>query len=668
MKLKAFRIFAYFSIFSLFAGCSNIFDSKAENAAQADSSNGELKISISSPARYISSYSFDLSKEGWSWSLTYREDASEGKSIYTPPPSGTNTPSLSYSNGTLTATNIPAGTYTITIEGTLSDSGTSCKVTGSKSGVKIEQGGSTKENIFVGLAKTSDGSGGLSLTLESADASNYFSNISNAEAKLTSRSKGKVYSNLDENPVISWNTDNGYVLSADEIPSGWYSLSFTLDGYSFILSDTEIEIADGLTTSGTISVTATATASKAYYATNSESDGNGLSVSSRANLTTLLDSLPSAQSVSIFVDGDPEIDLYALSKLESKLADNQNENQTVIIYNASNSESMKVKVTSEYDAEYNKTYKGTVESISNALTLKGSTVDKTDYKTVDVGQIDTSNASFTITLVDGAAINLTNTNANTYLTNTLGINAMVSTGSTTTLEDNLSAYYKMPFVTFSTSSVPNKMFDVTEGYGVSYTENDGSYAYYITYVAMKTGSEINETLTSITEKYSGDTLTFTAYTDILTAAELEAKTTATLSADDSITPCYAWLDSDNSTVYYYAAGYTDSEETHLILLNADSSYMFKNCVFTEIDMSGFSSKSVKTMSWMFYGCSSLATIYAASNADWSSVGSSTLMFYKCANLVGGNGTKYDSTNVDAAYARIDTTDNPGYFTAKSSSN
>ena len=41
------------------------------------------------------------------------------------------------------------------------------------------------------------------------------------------------------------------------------------------------------------------------------------------------------------------------------------------------------------------------------------------------------------------------------------------------------------------------------------------------------------------------------------------------------------------------------------------------------------------------------------------------MFNNCTSLVGGQGTKYDSTKVDKTYARIDGgTSNPGYFTSK----
>lgn len=92
--------------------------------------------------------------------------------------------------------------------------------------------------------------------------------------------------------------------------------------------------------------------------------------------------------------------------------------------------------------------------------------------------------------------------------------------------------------------------------------------------------------------------------------------------------------------------------------------MFEECSFAEIDMSGFSAKNVTNMSYMFNDCDSLTTIYTAADADWSSVNSSERIFLGCPNLVGGNGTKYDSNKVDATYARIDTSENPGYFTKK----
>lgn len=472
-------IFLFFSFIFLFAGCTNL-----ENASEiksGGSSTNALKITLQTNARYVSAYEFDLNNfTDWTLTLTDENNKITTLSLSDSDDSvKRNVSSLSYSDGTFIASNIPTGTYTITLEGTYTQSsdGTTYTITGSKTGIEIVQNNTTETSLYLGLKKSSNGYGGLSLTLKNADSSNYFSNISNAEAKLTSRSTGKTYSTKGEK-VLSYDSSSNF-LSADngKIASGWYTLSFTLDGYNFILSDTDIEIADGLTTSATISVTATT--SKTYYATNDVATGNGLSASSRANLTTLLEnlseSLPSVQEINIYVNGEPKIDLYTLSKLESKLADDKNENRTITIYNASDSESMKIEVIYEVDEEYNRTYKGTVESISNTITLKGSTVDETDYKTVDVSQIDTTDSSFTITLVDGAAINLTSTDANNNLTNTVGINAATAGGT-----ENLSAYYDMPFITCA-YSVANKMFDVATGYGVSCTENeDGTFDYFIT--------------------------------------------------------------------------------------------------------------------------------------------------------------------------------------------
>ena len=48
-----------------------------------------------------------------------------------------------------------------------------------------------------------------------------------------------------------------------------------------------------------------------------------------------------------------------------------------------------------------------------------------------------------------------------------------------------------------------------------------------------------------------------------------------------------------------------------------------------------------------------------------SVASSSYMFYGCTSLVCGNGTIYNSSHVDATYARVDTPSTPGYLTLKS---
>nr|MCR4924979.1 DUF285 domain-containing protein [Clostridiales bacterium] len=146
-------------------------------------------------------------------------------------------------------------------------------------------------------------------------------------------------------------------------------------------------------------------------------------------------------------------------------------------------------------------------------------------------------------------------------------------------------------------------------------------------ITMKTGSDINSELTGATINADATSCKFKPCTLFLTDEQLAAKSKVTLSQDTSEIPCYAWLES--GVVYYYADGWTNSNV--LIPLDADSASMLKNCKFTEIDMSGFSSQSVTTMSSMFDSCSSLTTV------DISTLSSESLttmsgMFSGCSAL------------------------------------
>jgi len=106
--------------------------------------------------------------------------------------------------------------------------------------------------------------------------------------------------------------------------------------------------------------------------------------------------------------------------------------------------------------------------------------------------------------------------------------------------------------------------------------------------------------------------------------------------------------------------------------------MFYNCQnLTTLDLSSFNTENVTDMSEMFCRCSSLTTIYADEEKwktdkmyyigdDWQGYGGFH-MFRSCTNLVGGNGTQYDSNHIDAEYARIDKEGQPGYLTQKSAS-
>ena len=92
-------------------------------------------------------------------------------------------------------------------------------------------------------------------------------------------------------------------------------------------------------------------------------------------------------------------------------------------------------------------------------------------------------------------------------------------------------------------------------------------------------------------------------------------------------------------------------------------YMFKGCdSLRTLDVSGFDTSKVTRMRSMFDGCGSLSTIYAEDS--FSVCDDSVNMFSGCTSLVGGSGTPFDANYVDGTYARIDTTETPGYFTRK----
>ena len=118
-----------------------------------------------------------------------------------------------------------------------------------------------------------------------------------------------------------------------------------------------------------------------------------------------------------------------------------------------------------------------------------------------------------------------------------------------------------------------------------------------------------------------------------------------------------------SYMFYY------SQATTLDVSNFDTSnvtnmsYMFYGSKATTLDLSNFDTSNVTNISEMFYGSTNLKTIYVSNKFNTDKVTDSTRMFYNCTKLIGGAGTKYDSTKTDKTYARIDGgTSSPGYFT------
>ena len=98
----------------------------------------------------------------------------------------------------------------------------------------------------------------------------------------------------------------------------------------------------------------------------------------------------------------------------------------------------------------------------------------------------------------------------------------------------------------------------------------------------------------------------------------------------------------------------------------DLSSLFFGCsALSSIDLSGWNTSSIVNMTALFSSCSSLSVIYVGDGWSTTNITSSTSMFANCTKLVGGTGTKFSSSHLDAAYAHVDGgTSNPGYLTYK----
>ncbi|MBP1540415.1 MAG: BspA family leucine-rich repeat surface protein [Prevotella sp.] len=96
----------------------------------------------------------------------------------------------------------------------------------------------------------------------------------------------------------------------------------------------------------------------------------------------------------------------------------------------------------------------------------------------------------------------------------------------------------------------------------------------------------------------------------------------------------------------------------------DMGYMFTYCQsLKELDLTNFNTENVVTMVRMFTTCTKLEKISAGDGWSMAKVENSLEMFDNCLSLVGGEGTTYNSSHTDGAYAHIDGgTSNPGYLT------
>ena len=135
---------------------------------------------------------------------------------------------------------------------------------------------------------------------------------------------------------------------------------------------------------------------------------------------------------------------------------------------------------------------------------------------------------------------------------------------------------------------------------------------------------------------------------------------------------------DTSHVIRFGSVFRDARSlTELDVSNWDTSCglefggMFRGCSgLTELDLTGWIVPKGYAYGNMFYDCTNLKTILVAEDFEVMRgfiEGQPDLnknVFTNCTALVGGNGTVYSEEHTDYDYARIDTAETPGYFTAK----
>ena len=94
--------------------------------------------------------------------------------------------------------------------------------------------------------------------------------------------------------------------------------------------------------------------------------------------------------------------------------------------------------------------------------------------------------------------------------------------------------------------------------------------------------------------------------------------------------------------------------------------MFKGCgALIELDLMNFNVGKVTSTYMMFDQCTSLETIFAATDWNTETNTNDAYMFYRCTKLMGGAMTSYDYNKNDKTYAHPDGgSANPGYFTDK----
>ena len=308
MKKYFFRISLLISVILL--SCTNVFKDQTEST---DSGNVIVTINKNN-ARTISPANDSSFTNVTSWKISFVDTSGNGYDTIE------KKLTISEDVSTLTET-LPVGTFDVIAESIQSESETIPYYGKSSITITGKETSPVSATIFVSPKKLDKGSFSYNLTLTG-------DTISNLSAKLTSSSDSTTPITLTSEDTTSENGKT-YKLSATDIPSGFYTLSVevTKEGSSESEEifdkyfDSFVEIIDGITTTGSKSITFTSETSKTYYATPFEgkATGNGIFASKPALLNTVLGYNPTVKNIEIIMldisgSSDVEIDASLLQK------------------------------------------------------------------------------------------------------------------------------------------------------------------------------------------------------------------------------------------------------------------------------------------------------------------------------------------------------------------
>lgn len=308
MKKYFFSISLLISVILL--SCTNVFKDQTEST---DSGNVIVTINKNN-ARTISPANDSSFTNVTSWKISFVDTSGNGYDTIE------KKLTISEDVSTLTET-LPVGTFDVIAESIQSESETIPYYGKSSITITGKETSPVSATIFVSPKKLDKGSFSYNLTLTGET-------ISNLSAKLTSSSDSTTPITLTSEVTTSENGKT-YKLSATDIPSGFYTLSVevTKEGSSESEEifdkyfDSFVEIIDGITTTGSKSITFTSETSKTYYATPFEgkATGNGIFASKPALLNTVLGYNPTVKNIEIIMldisgSSDVEIDASLLQK------------------------------------------------------------------------------------------------------------------------------------------------------------------------------------------------------------------------------------------------------------------------------------------------------------------------------------------------------------------